>query len=72
MFVIKKVKNTVPWIYIISEINGEEFVNYEKELQKINQTEFKIKNVIKRKSGRLHILNGKATIILLAVGLIKR
>ena len=62
----------MPWIYIISEINGEEFVNYEKELQKINQTEFKVKNVIKRKSDRLYILNGKATIILLAVGLIKR
>ena len=33
---IKKVKNTVPWTYIISDLNGEEIVRmfYEKELQK--------------------------------------
>ena len=36
VFVIKKVKNTVPWIYVISDLNGEEIVGtfYEKELQK--------------------------------------
>ena len=26
IFVIKKVKNTVPWIYIISDLNGKEIV----------------------------------------------
>ena len=33
-FVIKKVKNTVPWTYVISDLNGEEIVGtfYEKEL----------------------------------------
>ena len=45
----------MPWIHITSEINGEEFVNYEKELQKISQTEFRVKNVIKRKGDRLYI-----------------
>ena len=25
-FVIKKVKNTVPWTYVISDVNGEEIV----------------------------------------------
>ena len=37
--VIKKVKNTVPWAYVINDINGEEIVGifYEKELQKTNQ-----------------------------------
>ena len=33
--VIKKVKNTVPWTYIISDLNEEKLVGtfYEKELQ---------------------------------------
>ena len=33
--VIKKVKNTVPWTYIISDLNEEKLVEtfYEKELQ---------------------------------------
>ena len=53
----KKVKNTVPWAYIINDLNGEENVGtfYEKELQKINQKEFRIEKVIKRKSDKLNI-----------------
>ena len=36
VFVIKKVKNTVPWTYVINDLNEEEIVGtfYEKELQK--------------------------------------
>ena len=36
VFVIKKVKNTVPWTYVISDLNGEEIVAtfYEKEFAK--------------------------------------
>ena len=36
IFVIKKVKNTVPWTYVINDLNGEEITGtfYEKELQK--------------------------------------
>ena len=39
VFVIKKVKNTVPWTYVMSDLNGEEIIGtfYEKELQKANQ-----------------------------------
>ena len=50
-FVIKNVKNTVPWTYVISDLKGEEIVRtfYEKELQKTNQKEFRVENVIKRK-----------------------
>ena len=42
VFVIKKAKNTVPWTYVISDLNGEEIVGmfYKKELQKPNQKEF--------------------------------
>ena len=34
IFVIKKVKNTVPWTYVINDLNGEEITGtfYEKEL----------------------------------------
>ena len=40
IFVIKKVRNTVPWIYFISALKGEEIVGtfYEKELQKTNNS----------------------------------
>ena len=39
VFVIKKVKNAVPWTYVINDLNGEEITGtfYEKELQKTNQ-----------------------------------
>ena len=38
VFVIKKFNNTVPWTYVISDLNGEEIVRmlYEKQLQKTN------------------------------------
>ena len=44
MFVVKKVKNIVPWTYVISDLNGEEIVGSfcEKELQKTNQKEFRM------------------------------
>ena len=48
VFVIKKVKNTVPWTYVINDLNDEEIIGtfYEKELQKTNQEEFRIEKVI--------------------------
>ena len=35
VFVINKIKNTVPWTYVISDMNGEEITGsfYEKELK---------------------------------------
>ena len=46
-----KVKNTVAWTYIISDLNGEEIVETfnEKELQKTNQKEFRIEKVTEKK-----------------------
>ena len=43
-FVISKIKNTVPWAYVINDLNGEKIIGtfYEKELQKTNQKEFRI------------------------------
>ena len=51
VFVIKEVKNTVPWTYVINDLNGEEIIGtfYEKELQKTNQKQCRIEKVIKRK-----------------------
>ena len=39
VFVMKKVKNTVPWTYVINDLNIEEIAItfFEKELQKVNQ-----------------------------------
>ena len=57
VFVIKKVRNTVPWTYVINDLNGEEITGafYEKELQKTNQEEFRIEKVIKRKSDKIYV-----------------
>ena len=46
VFVVSKIKNTVPWTYVINDLNGEEIVGkcYEKKLQKTNQQEFRIEN----------------------------
>ena len=54
---IKQVKNTVPWTYVISDLKGEEIVRtfYEKELQKTNQKEFRVEKVIKKKSNKLYV-----------------
>ena len=39
VFVISKVKNTVPWTYVINDLFGEQIIGsfHEKELQKANQ-----------------------------------
>ena len=56
VFVIKKVKNTVPWTYVINDLNGEEIMGtFEKELQKTSQEEFRIKKVIKRKGDKMYL-----------------
>ena len=57
VFMIKKVKNTIPWTNIISDLKREEIVGtfYENELQKANQKEIRIENVIKRKGNKLYV-----------------
>ena len=55
--IIKKTKNTVPWTYVISDLNGEEIIGsfYKKQLQKTNQKQFRIEKVIKRKRNKLYV-----------------
>ena len=57
VFVIRKVKNTVPWTYVANDANGDEIIRtfYEKELQKTNQKEFRIEKFIKRKGDKLSV-----------------
>ena len=57
VFAIKKVKNTVPWTYVINDLNGEEIFGsfYKNELQKTNQKEFRTAKVINRKSDKLYV-----------------
>ena len=58
VFVIKKVKNTVPWTYIISDLKGEEIVGRNKkqeELQETTQNEFRVEKLIKRKGDKLYV-----------------
>ena len=57
IFMIKKVKNTVPWSYVINDLNGEEIIGtfYEKELQKTNHKELTIEKRIKIKENKLYV-----------------
>ena len=51
VFVVRKIKNTVPWTDTISDLNNEEIIGsfYEKELQKTSQEKFRIEKVLKEK-----------------------
>ena len=57
VFAISKIKNTVSWTYVISNLNGEEIIETfcDKELQKTNQKEFRIGKVIKREGNKLYV-----------------
>ena len=57
VFVVSKIKNTVPWTYVINDLNGEKIIGifYEKELQKTNQKEFRMEKVLKRKGDKLYV-----------------
>ena len=57
IFIVNKIKNTVPWTYAISDLNGEKITKSfnEKELQKTNQKEFRIEKILKRKGNKLYV-----------------
>ena len=57
VFAISKIKNALPWTYVINDLNGEEITGsfYEKELEKTNQKEFTIGKIIKRKRDKLYV-----------------
>ena len=57
VFVIKKIRNTIPWTYVIDDLNGEDITGkfYEKELKKIDQQEFRIEKRINKKGDKLYV-----------------
>ena len=57
IFIIKKIKNTVQWTYVLNDLTGEEIIGifYENELQKTNQKEFRIEEVLKKKGDKLYV-----------------
>ena len=57
IFIIKKIKNTVPWTYVINDLNGEKIIGtfYENGLQKTDQKEFIIEKVLKKKGDKLYV-----------------
>ena len=57
MFIISKINNTVPWTYVISDLNGEDITGsfYEKELQRTNQQIFRKEKIITRKGNKLYV-----------------
>ena len=57
VFVVSGIKNTVPWTYVVSDLNGEEITGsfYEKELQKSCQEKFRIEKLLKRKGNKLYV-----------------
>ena len=58
IFIINKIKNTVPWTYVINDLNGEEIIGtfYENELQKTDQKRIQNrKKVLKKKGDKLYV-----------------
>ena len=68
VFVVTKIKNTVTWTYVVSDLNGGIF--QEKELQKLVNKNLKQKKYLKEKVINC-MSNAKGMIIVLIVGLNK-
>ena len=58
VFLIEKVKNDVPWRYVINDPNAKKkILNYfiKKQLQKTNKKEFRIEKVINIKGNKFYV-----------------
>ena len=57
IFIIKKIKNTVPWAYVTNYLHGEEIIGTfcENELQMTDKKEFRIEKVLKKKGDKLYV-----------------
>ena len=57
VFVVSKIKNTVTWTYMTSDLNGEKIAGrfYEMDFQKTSQEKLRIEKVIKRKRDKLYV-----------------
>ena len=54
---LKKIKNTVPWKYVLNDLNGKVIIGtfYGNKLQKTKQNEFRIAKIIKNKGNKLYV-----------------
>ena len=72
-FVVSKIKDTVPWTYVISDLNGEKIAA---SFMKMNCKKLVKKNLEQKKYSKEKMINwlsnGKNMIIHLIVGLIKK
>ena len=73
VFVVNKIKKTIPWTYVTSELNGEEITGrfYEEELEKQIQKNLEQKKYLKEQVMN-SMSNAKDMIIHLIVRLIKK
>ena len=57
VFIVSKIKNTVLWTFVVSDLIIEEITGsfYEKELQEASQEKFRIEKVLKRKGDKLYV-----------------
>ena len=57
IFVIKEIKNTVPWTYDINDLSKEQITGtfYENELQRTSQEEFRIEELIRKTGDKLYV-----------------
>ena len=57
VFVVSKIKDSVPWAYVITDLNREKNAGSfnQKGLQKTNQEKFWIEKVFKRKNDKLYV-----------------
>ena len=57
VFVVNKIKNAVPWTYVINDLIDEKITGsfYEKKLQKTNWQKFRIEKVLKRKGDKVYV-----------------
>ena len=65
---IKKVKNTVHWTYIINDLSGEEIVGTfsKNKLKRTNQIEFRVEKVMEKVMN--YMSNGKLMVTCLIFG----
>ena len=54
---ITNIKNKAQWTYVINVLNSEKIIGtfYEKELQNIDQQEFRVEKVVKKKGNKLYV-----------------
>ena len=57
VFAFSETKITVPWTYVVSDLNNEEITGKfdQKKLQTPNQEKLRIKKVLKRKGDKLYV-----------------